>query len=295
MDKLNNMHAFCRSVELGTFAAVAREMNVSAMMISKYVAQLELSLSVVLLNRTTRSLNLTEVGHAYYAKCKQILEQLTELDDSISQMGGSVKGVLKICAPIDFGGIYMVPAIEAYQSKYPDVKISMMLDNKYQNLRDGFFDIVILVTDTLDLGVVARKIKETELGTYASPEYLVEKGCPETLADLAQHQCLHYLNTPHGDYWVFNRLGELEKIKNEWYFSTNNGRALSQAAALGMGIMRAPRLSVSNYLDKGILVEILPDYRVPDLSIYATYLQKRFYPAKLSSFVDFLQIYFGNS
>ena len=295
VDKINNMKVFCRSVELGTFAAVAREMNLSAMMISKYVAQLERSLGVVLLNRTTRSLNLTEVGQNYYEKSKHILQELTELDDSTSQMGGSVKGVLKISAPIDFGGIYMVPVIEAYQRENPDVKISMTLDNKYQNLRDGLFDVVILVTDSLDLGVVARKITETELGTYVSPDYIAKNGCPKTLADLAQHQCLHYVNTPHGDYWIFYNDGEIQKIKNDWYFSTNNGRALSQAAALGMGIIRAPKLSVSDYLEQGTLIEILPEYRMPALSIYATYLQKRFYPAKLSSFVDFLLNYFSQN
>ncbi len=292
MDKLNNIQVFCRSVELGTFAAVAREKNVSAMMISKYVAQLERSLGVVLLNRTTRSLNLTEAGNAYYEKSKVILESLSELDNSVSQIGDSVKGLLKVSAPIDFGGTYMVEAIEAFQQRHPEVKISMTLDNKHQNLRDGLFDIVILVTDCLDLGVVARKIKDTELGTYAAPDYLTEHGTPESIEDLAKHRCLHYLNTPHGDSWIFKDQGELIKIKHDWSFSTNNGRALSQAAALGMGVIRAPKLSVNDYLLQGKLVEILPQYRIPTLSIYATYLQKRYYPAKVSSFVNFLQEYF---
>jgi len=294
MDKLNNIQVFCRSVELGTFAAVAREKDVSAMMISKYVAQLERSLGVVLLNRTTRSLNLTEAGNVYYQKSKIILEELSELDDSISQIGDSVKGLLKVSAPIDFGGTYMVAAIEAFQQLHPDIRISMTLDNKHQNLRDGLFDIVILVTDNLDLGVVARKIKDTELGTYASPDYLADNGTPLSLDDLSQHRCLHYLNTPHGDAWIFKEQGELIKIKSDWCFSTNNGRALSQAAALGMGIIRTSKLSANDFLEQGTLIEILPQYRIATLSIYATYLQKRFYPAKLSSFVDFLQKYFSS-
>lgn len=295
MDKLNNMKVFCRSVELGTFAAVAREMNLSAMMISKYIAQLERSLGVVLLNRTTRSLNLTEVGQNYYERSKHILQELTELDDSTSQMGSSVKGILKICAPIDFGGIYLVQAIETYHRQHPDVKVSMTLDNKYQNLRDGLFDVVILVTDTLDLGVVARKITETELGTYASPNYLEKNGCPETLSDLDHHQCLHYANTPHGEHWVFYKQGEMHKIKIDWHFATNNAGALSLASALGMGLIRIPKMSVSDYLKKGTLVEVLPEYRMPALSVYTTYLQKRFYPAKLTSFIDFLLVYFDQN
>lgn len=294
MDKFNNMQVFCRIVELGTFAAVAREMNMSAMMISKYVAQLEQNLGVVLLNRTTRSLNLTEAGQNYYSRSKQLLEDLAELDEETSRLGGTVKGGLKISAPIDFGGLYMVPAIEGFQKQYPDVRVSMWLDNKFQNLRDGLFDLVIVVTDCLDQGVVARKIADTELGTYASVDYLAEHGTPQTVQDLARHRCLHYANTPHGEHWVFECNGETEKLKLDWYFATNNGRALSQAACMGMGIIRAPRLSVHEYIQQGCLVEILPEYKMTSLSVYATYLQRRFYPAKLSSFVDYLIQFFAS-
>lgn len=160
MDKLNNMQVFCRTVDLGTFAAVAREMNLSAMMISKYIAQLEKSLGVVLLNRTTRSMTLTEAGESYYNRSKQLLEDFYDLEESTAQLGSTVKGGLKINAPIDFGGLYMIPAIDAYQKLYPEVKIQMSLDNKPVNLRKGIFDISILVTDTLDQGVVARKITQ---------------------------------------------------------------------------------------------------------------------------------------
>jgi DNA-binding transcriptional LysR family regulator len=292
MDKFNNMQVFCRIVELGTFSAVAKEMKLSTMMISKYMAHLESSLGVALLSRTTRSLSLTSAGEAYYQRSKQLLEDLAELETSTAQLGERVKGQIKISAPIDFGGIYMVPAIEGYLKAYPEVKVLMSLDNKPPNLREGSFDISLLVTDKLDPGVVARKIAETELCTYASPRYLAEKGCPLTIDDLTKHQCLHYVDTPHGEYWLFNADGALKKIKLDWVLASNNGRALCQAAAMGMGIVQAPHLSVISYLNNGELVEILQDFRRPALSIYATYLQRRFYPAKLTSFIDFLLMYF---
>ena len=292
MDKFNNMKVFCRIVELGTFSAVAREMKLSSMMISKYIANLEASLGVVLLHRTTRSMSLTSAGEAFYHRSKQLLEDLADLETTTAQLGERIKGLIKISAPIDFGGMYMVPAIEQYQQQYPEVKILMSLDNKPPNLRMGTVDISLLVTDTLDPGVVARKIAETELCTYAAPRYLAEQGCPERIEDLAGHRCLHYVDTPHGDYWVFNVNGEARKIKSDWMLASNNGRALCQAAALGMGIVQAPRLSVMPYLHSGELVEILRDYRRPAVSIYATYLQRRFYPAKLTSFIDFLLGYF---
>jgi DNA-binding transcriptional LysR family regulator len=279
MDKLNNMQVFCRIIELGTFAAVAREMDLSAMMISKYIAQLEESLGVALLNRTTRKISLTEAGEVYYHRSKQLLDDFSELDESTSQLGRNVKGVLKVSASIDFGGIYMVPAIEAYQQQYPE----------------GSIDLAILVTDTLDLGVVARKIAETRLCTYASPAYIKQHGEPLAIEDLKNHHCLYNTDTPHKDYWIFKVNNEEVKVKTTWRFASNNGRALCQSAALGMGITQAPELSVTSYLAKGELVEILGDYRIPSLAIYATYLQRRFMPAKLTTFVDFLAHHFAES
>ncbi len=288
MDKLNNMQVFCRIVELGTFAAVAREMDLSAMMISKYIAQLEESLGVALLNRTTRKISLTEAGEIYYHRSKQLLDDFSELDESTSQLGRNVKGTLKISASIDFGGLYMVPAIDAYQQLYPEVKIMMILNNSYVNLSEGSIDLAILVTDTLDLGVVARKIAETRLCTYASPDYIRQYGEPRSIEDLKHHHCLYNTDTPHKDYWIFKVDDDEVKVKTTWTFASNNGRALCQGAALGMGITQAPELSVATYLAQGKLVEILPEYRIPSLNVYATYLPRRFMPAKMTTFVDFL-------
>jgi len=189
----------------------------------------------------------------------------------------------------------MVPAIDAYQRAYPDVKVLMTLHNSQVNLSEGNFDLSILVTDTLDLGVVARKIAQTRLCTYASPGYIAEYGEPHSIDELNSHRCLHYTDTPHKDYWVFNDADEEVKIRVNWHFASNNGRALCQAAALGMGITQAPELSVMNYLEQGKLIEILPNYRISPLKIYATYLQRRFLPAKLATFVDFLIKYFAEN
>lgn len=294
MDKLNNIQVFCRIVELGSFTAVAREKHVSAMMVSKYMAHLEDSLGVALLNRTTRQISMTEAGELYYYRSKQLLDDFSELDEYTSQLGLHVKGTLKISAPIDFGGIFLVPAIEAYQQVHPNVKISMTLDNCPVNLREGHYDLAILVTDQLDLGVVAKKIAATELCTYAAPAYLAKYGEPQHIDELVAHRCLHYNGTPHKDFWLFNVDHHETKIKPNWHFASNNGRALCQAAALGMGITQAPEISVANYLAQGQLVEILQPYRISSLSIYATYLQRRFLPAKLNTFIHFLTDYFAD-
>ena len=122
-----------------------------------------------------------------------------------------------------------------------------------------------------------------------------EFGIPKHIDDLSTHRCLHYADTPHRDYWIFRVGGEETKIKTNWHFASNNGRALCQAAAMGMGITQAPEISVANYLAQGKLIEILQEFRIPSLAIYATYLQRRFLPAKLTTFVDFLIDFFGKS
>ena len=293
MDKLKNMQVFCRIVELGTFAAVAREMGVSAMMISKHMRNLENSLGVSLIDRKTRQLNVTELGQLYYRQCKQLLEDLSDIENSIARSGHVVEGTLRVNSPIDFGGIYMVPVINEYQKQYPDVNILMSLDNAFINLRLGKCDVSIVVTDKLDQGVVARKIAQTSLCTYVSPGYLKQYGYPKTVEDLAQHKCLHYLGTPHADTWIFNKDNKRIDIRPKWIFASNNGGALCQAASLGMGIIRSPALSVRRYVQSGELVEILPDYKIHNLSVYATYLQRNYYPAKITTFIDFLVEYFA--
>ena len=295
MDKFNSMFVFCRIVELGTFTAVAREMGLSAMMISKHIAQLEKTLGVSLLNRTTRKVSLTEAGDKYYQRSKQILSDLLELEEQTLELSNTVKGKLKISAPIDFGGIHLVPAINTYQRLNPEVSVLMSLENGPVNLTDGSFDLAIRVTDILDPGFVARKFTETKLSLYASPDYLTANGSPQTIDDLLQHRCLHYLDTPHGEYWVLNVDGKPEKIKPHWRFASNNGRALGQAAALGMGIVQAPELSVARFLEDGRLVEILSEYSPKKISIYAIYPQRRFIPAKVTTFVKFLTDYFKSN
>jgi len=294
MDKFKHLQVFCRAVELGTFTAVAKELDYSPMMISKYIAQLESSLSVGLLNRTTRKLSLTEAGKGFYHRSKQLLEDLDELEESTTELGQNVKGLLNISVSIDFGSLYMVSAIDDYQKLYPDVKILMTLENRPVDLSDGQIDLTIRVTDFLKPGLVARKISKTYLGLYTAPSYITEKGQPESLEALVEHRCLHYKDTPHRDNWLFLRGGESVKVKPNWHLASNNGRVLCQAAAEGMGIVQAPNLSVKHYLKTGELKEILPDTRLTSdsLAVYAIYLQRRFLPAKLTTFIDFLIGYF---
>ena len=292
MDKIKSMTAFCCVADLGSFVAAAEKLNLSGPMVSKHIAHLEQHLGVCLLNRTTRKVNLTETGRQYYSRCNQLLNDLTELEELTSQTEHLPKGLLKINAPVDFGMMHMLPAIDAYKKIYPQIDIQLVLENKHVELNDGVFDMVIRITDEPDNHVIGKIIRTTELCTYASSGYLKEHGEPMTIDALKNHQCLQFLGTPHGEAWIFQNENKLQSIKPQWCFASNNGSVLCQAAEKGMGIFQAPDITVEPYLNSGTLQKVLYSFRVPSLPIYAMYLSRRYLPIRTSSFIRFLTDYF---
>lgn len=286
------MSLFCRVVELGSLTAVAREEKLSATMVGKYITFLERTLGSSLLIRTTRRLHLTETGRIYYKRCRRLLEDLEELECSVNSLGHGIAGELKIAAPIDFGQMYLVPALESFRRDYPGIRISLILENRYVDLREEGIDLLIRITDRPHPDLISRTIGTTALCTYASPRYLSRQGCPETIRDLQQHRCLGFINTPHEDKWLFKQNGHVTEFRNQWCFSSNNGIALCKAAAMDGGIIQVPNLTAAPYAEKGQLTEILKGYCIRHLPIYACYLQRKFIPAKISTLTEFLLNHF---
>ncbi len=293
MDKLKSMGAFCLVTESGSFAAAAERLKLSGPMVSKHIAQLERHLGVCLLNRTTRKVSLTEAGRQFYPRCRQLLNDLTELEELTNQIDHLPKGLLRINAPIDFGMMHMVAAVDQYRKDYADVDIHLVLDNRHVDLVDGIYDIAIRITDEPDIDLVGKIIRTTELCTYASPGYLEQYGEPRSVDALKVHRCLQFLGNPHGESWIFQNGKSIRSVMPRWCFASNNGSVLCQAAAKGMGIFQAPDITVAPYLHSGALKEILRPYRVPSLPIYAMYLSRRTVPIKIKSFIEFLAGYFS--
>ena len=260
MDKLKCMTAFCQVAELSSFTEAADKLDLSGPMVSKQVAQLEQYLGLRLLNRTTRKVSLTETGRQYYARCKQLISDLTETEDLARAIEHQPKGLLKINAPIDFGMMHMAAVVGSYKKAFPEVNVQLILDNKYVDLNDGLFDIVIRITDQPDNDAIGKVIQTTELCCYASPGYLDKHGEPRTI----------------------------QIIQPRWHFASNNGNVLCQAAERGMGVIQVPDITASPYLSSGSLKPVLAPYRVRSLPIYAMYLSRRFQPARIKSFTRFL-------
>lgn len=292
MDKIRCMHAFCRVVELGSFVNAAKDLNISSTMVSKHIAYLEKLLGVSLFNRTTRVVSQTEIGREYYLRCKQLLHDLLELEDTVTGMTHQPQGLLKINAPVDFGGKHMASVVSGFQFEYPDIRIQLSLDNHYVDLKQGTFDIMIRVTDTPAPDLVAKPIASTKLCTFAAPEYLKKHGRPESIDDLSTHRCLRFLGTPHGDQWLFECAETMRTFHTDWYFSSNNGGLLCEVASLGLGIVQVPHLTAAAYAKSGLLIELLPHCRLSSLPVYAIYTQRKYPSLKIKSFINFATAYF---
>ena len=282
------MQSFCRVVETGSFTHAAGLLGLSTAVVSRQVAALEAHLGVRLLERSTRLVELSEAGQQYYPRCLELLEQLGAIEAQVGGLGEQPSGLLRVSAPMDYGRLYLRPAIRAFLSAHSEVRIELHLDDRPSRLLEEGIDVAIRIGRLPDSTLVARKLGEACIGCYASPDYLAQHGEPQSPADLLQHKLLDYtLGRPPG-LWRFQPHAEDVDIGNRWRISVNNGRTLADFASRGMGIARLPELLVQDYLADGRLLEILQAFRSAPLDISALYLQRRFNPAKITAFCGFI-------
>ncbi|MCK4871040.1 MAG: LysR family transcriptional regulator [Gammaproteobacteria bacterium] len=289
MDRISAMQIFRRVVEAGSFSAVSREMQLSQPTVSKQIAALEDHLGTKLLSRSTRQLNLTDAGHHYYERCCQILDELSGAEAEIREQQTLPTGLLRVNVPIAAGRMKILPLVWKFRERYPDLKIDMHFDDHYVDLVKEGVDVAIRIGDLSDSSLVARKMGTIPRYTVASPEYLEKHGEPETLEDLHQHECVVYnlLNTRNE--WHFTSKQGKEKISVKGGFSSNSPDAMREAALTGQGVAVILGWLVEEDIEQGRLKVVLNDYVPTALGLNAIYPERRFMPAKLSLFLDFLQ------
>ena len=293
MDRLTEMEAFVGVVDHGGFTDAARKMGLSKSAVSKHVSALEARLAVRLLNRTTRRVSPTEVGLAYYDRARAVLAEAEEADSMVTAMQATPKGALRISAPVSFGVTQVAPAVAAFLAAYPEVDVNMELEDRFVELLAEGFDVAIRIGNLADSSLKARKLATTRTILGAAPSYLAAAGAPETLDDLNRHRLLHYSQLSSGNSWRLKAPGGAERqIRVGGRLTVNNGEALMCAAEAGLGIAQIPSFMLGDALERGRLVEVLPD-RPPDiLGIYAVHPQGRFPQPKLRVFIDFMAEHF---
>jgi DNA-binding transcriptional LysR family regulator len=296
MDRLSEMEAFVRVVELGGFTDAARKMNVSKSAVSKHVAALEARLGARLLNRTTRRVSPTEIGLAYFDRASRVLADALEADAMASAMQATPKGELRVSGPLSFGVRHLAPAVAEFLTAYPEVSARVTLDDRFVELVSEGFDVAIRVGALPDSSLMAKKLGESALLLIASPAYLAAKGAPRAVDDLADHDLLHYSNLSSGNVWKLTGPGGAERqVRASGRLTFNNGDALLCAAQRGLGIALSPAFICADAAREGRVVEILPENRPAPVGVWAVYPAGRFLQPKLRVFIDFLADRFKGS
>ena len=289
MDVLLSMSVFRRVAETENFSAVARELGMSQPSVSKHVAALEKHLSVKLLNRSTRQLSLTDPGKQYYDRCIHILDELLETESILRNHQTLPTGTLRINTPVTFGELCIMPHIWEFLAKYPDLNIDVIMDDHYVDLVKGGVDLAIRVGPMTDSNLIARKIGDSPRVTVASPAYIATNGEPTTLQDLKNHNCIVYTLLTTRNEWHFSGPDGKQSIRVGGRFSVNNPRSIRQAVLEGQGIAVTPLWLISDYIKTGQLKTILDEYTPTSLEISAVYPERRFVPAKVSYFIDYIR------
>lgn len=294
MDKLASIRAFTKVVEHGSFAEAARALRLSRSAVSKQVSELERELGVRLLNRTTRSAGVTELGHGYYERCLAVLADLDEADRTVALLQSEPSGLLRVNAPMSFGTLHLGSAIGAFMQRHRGLRVQLTLgDHLLDPVQEGF-DITLRIADLPSSSLIARKIVAVPAAVCAAPSYLDARGEPQHPRELRRHDCLTYGHLASGNQWKLSGPDGEHAVQIAWRMCCNNGEALREAAVAGCGIVMLPTFIVGPELQRGALRRILTAYATAPLALYAIYAPTRQLSVKARLFIDFLVAHFND-
>jgi DNA-binding transcriptional LysR family regulator len=287
------MAVFARVAETRSFSAAARSLGMSKSLVSKHVTQLEKSLGARLLNRTTRTMSLTEAGAVFYEHCTRIVEELEEAKLAVSRLHAEPRGVLKITASVAFGTLHIAPALPEFLAAFPDLTIDMVITDRLVDLAEEGFDLAVRITHAPGESLVARRLAAVNRIVCATPDYFVRRGVPRAPFDLVHHNCLTYTYFDLLGPWRFRGPDGEISVPISGNLRLNDDEALSQAVLGGLGVALLPTFIVGRDLQAGRLQSVLSDYIPLEQHIYAVYLPNRHLSVKVRAFIDFLLKRFG--
>ncbi len=288
MDKFQEMQSFVAVVDAGSFVRAADALDTSKAAVSRHVADLEQRLGVRLLNRTTRKLSLTDDGQTFYHQCIDIISALDDAESELSSRSAEASGLVRISAPVTFGNLYLAPLWGVFLNRHPKVTLDVSLSDRTVDLVEDGFDLAIRVSRTPQPNLIARKLATTRMVLCASPKYLKRRGTPKRPQDLTNHDVISYSYWYTRDEWELGGPDGPIAVKTHPRLHANSGDTCRAAALQHQGIIFQPSFRVYEDLRSGTLKEILQDYQLAELGIYAIYLSRRQLPLKLRHLIDFL-------
>ena len=293
MDRIDSMGVFAKVVAKQSFSGAARELRLSQAAVSKHVRALEDWLGARLLDRTTRRLNVTEIGALVYERCERILDEVDEVLQSTSALQIAPRGVLHLAAPVSFGITQLGPALADYLARYPEVVVDVRLDDRLVDLVDEGFDLALRVGALKDSSLIARRLAPVRFALCASPGYVKQHGAPRHPDDLSSHRCLFYSMRVIPREWRFLGPDGEVALRISGRFRANNGNMLYAAMLAGAGIGFVPTFVAGRDLAEGRVISLMPDYQPVESELSVIYPPGKNLSAKVRTLIDFLAARFG--
>ena len=285
----SELEFFVLIARLGSLSAAARELNLTPPAATKRLALTESRLGVRLVNRTTRSISLTNEGETYLAYATRILADLREMENVVSSSGAEPRGLLRVNATLGFGRTTIAPLVSEFARRHAHVQVQLEVTDRPVDLVDSGVDLAIRFGALPDRRLSARRIMSNRRFLCASPGYLEKFGTPRSLADLAHHRCIiHRQNDDAYGVWRFEHDGRHENVKVDGALSSNDGDIVLGWALDGHGILVRSEWDLAKYLESGRLRVVLPEFRLPSADLFVYYAQRRNQTARARAFIDFL-------
>ncbi|RKF17419.1 LysR family transcriptional regulator [Alginatibacterium sediminis] len=267
-----------------SFTKAALKLNTSVAQISRKVGALESRLATKLLNRTTRSVALTDAGKSYFYQCQALNEALEQAELSVTQMQRTVKGLIRITAPVTYGEQKLAPLLYSFLLHYPELELDLHLSNQKLDMHEQGFDLAVRLGTLTDSSLIARKLAPRQLFVCASPNYLKARGQPHTLNELKHHQCL----VGSVNQWRFAQDQKTRLLSVSGRVKCNSGFALLNAAKQDLGLVQLPDYYVGDALRSGALKEVLSQYKDDREGVWALYPSKQHLSSKVRLLIDYL-------
>ncbi len=287
---LNRLAYFAAVVETGSFTRAAERLGVTKAVVSAQVTQLELELKTTLLVRNTRKVSATEAGLAFYTRCASILQDADDAFSELSQLSDRPLGTLRMTAPHDYGTVVVTPVVAAFRRKYPECKVELHLGDSHSDLMSGELDLAIRVGWLRDSGLIARKIGGFQQVLVGAVKDVAKLGAIEHPAELQSLDFIANMSLSDPLQWAFEdqeKQGVSVKLANT--LSIDSAPAILEAVKGGAGVAILPDFLVREDLHTGKLIQVLPNWTLPEGGIFAVYPASKFRPVKVTAFVDMLR------
>jgi DNA-binding transcriptional LysR family regulator len=286
MDRLDAMQAFVTVADLKGFAPAARKLGLSPSGVTRLISGLENHLSTRLLQRTTRSVTLTDAGARYLERARRILADVEEAEITAESERARPSGRLVISAPVGFGRHHVSPVLTAYLKRYREVSAELRLEDRMINLVEEGIDLAVRIGHLADSSLVARHVGETRRITVASPGYLKARGEPKRPQDIAAHDTIQFGGAAGSHEWRFVEGGNEVRLDYSPRLSTNSADAAIRYAEAGGGLTRVLAYQAADAIKRGRLKAVLTKFEQPALPIHIVYPTSRLLSAKVRTFID---------